>query len=114
MSVNSMRFDFSKLNQPIEIHEMKTVTENGVPQKPESVLFLRCFAHAESVSLKDYETSVQTGTQYQIKVFIRNYPGITNKMTIKHVEQDYNIKQVLYDYRQSGFSVLVAEEVGRS
>src|SRR5690625_6777964 len=81
MSVNSMRFDFSKLNQPIEIHEMKTVTENGVPQKPESVLFLRCFAHAESVSLKDYETSVQTGTQYQIKVFIRNNPGIDRKST---------------------------------
>ncbi|MGY0692983.1 phage head closure protein [Virgibacillus sp. FSP13] len=112
--MNKMRFDFSKLDQPVGIYEVKSVVENGVPQKPKPVLFLKCFAHVESVSLKDYSNSVQLGTQYNIKVFIRNYPGITNKMTIKYNEQEYNIKQVLYDYRQSGFSVLVAEEVGRS
>lgn len=112
--MNKMRFDFSKLNHPIEIFEVKTVVENGVPQKPKPVLFLKCFAHIESVSLKDYENSAQLGTQRNIKVFIRNYPGITNKMKIKHRGQEYNIKQVLYDYRQSSFSVLVAEEVDQS
>lgn len=109
--MNKMRFDYSKLNQPIGIYEVKSVTENGVPQKPKPILFLECFAHVETVSLKDYQNSIQTGTQHQIKVFIRNYPGITNKMTINHNEQEYNIKQVLYDYRQSGFSVLIAEGV---
>lgn len=109
-----MRFNFSKMNQPIKIFELKTVTENGVPQKPKPVTFLKCFAHVEYVTLRDYQTSVQMGTQHQIKVFIRNYPGITNKMTLGHKEQEYNVKQVLYDYRQSGFTVLIAEEVGRS
>lgn len=114
MKINNMRFNFSKMNLPIEINEMKTVTENGVPQKPKPVLFLECFAHVESISLKDYQTSAQMGTQNEIKAFIRNYPGVTNKMAINHNGQDYNIKQVLYDYRQSGFSVLIAEEVSRS
>jgi len=107
--MNKMRFDYSKLNQPIGIYEVKSVKKDGVPQKPKPILFLECFAHVETVSLKDYQNSIQTGTQHQIKVFIRNYPGITNKMTINHNEQEYNIKQVLYDYRQSGFSVLIAE-----
>lgn len=114
MRLNNMRFNFSKLNQPVSIYEVKSVVENGIPQKPKPVLFLECFAHFESVSLKDYENSVQIGTQHHIKVFIRNYPGITNKMQIKHYEQQYNIKQVLYDYRQSGFAILIAEEVSRS
>lgn len=113
MKLNNMRFNFSKMNQPIEIFELKTVTEDGIPQKPKLISFLKCFAHIESVTLKDYQTSVQMGTEHQIKVFIRNYPGITNKMQIKHYEQDYNIKQVLYDYRQSGFTVIVGEEVSR-
>lgn len=115
MKLNNMRFNFSKLNQPIGIYEVKSVTENGIPQKPKPVLYLECFAHVETVSLKDYETSIQTGTQHNIKVFIRNYPGITNKMTIKDTvnSQSYNIKQVLYDYRQSGFTVLIAEDVSR-
>lgn len=113
MKLNNMRFNFSKLNQPIGIYEVKSVVENGVPQKPKPVLFLECFAHVESVSLKDYQNSVQMGTQHDIKVFIRNYPGITNKMTIKDTvnDQSYKIKQVLYDYRQSGFIVLIAENV---
>lgn len=114
MRLNKMRFNFSKMHDPIEIFELKTVNEDGMPQKPKPVSFLKCFAHVESVSLKDYQTSVQMGTEYQIKVFIRNYPGITNKMQLSHYEQDYNIKQVLYDYRQSGFTVLIAEEVSRS
>ncbi len=113
MKLNNMRFNFSKMNQPIEIFELKTVTEDGIPQKPRPISFLKCFAHIESVTLKDYQTSVQMGTEHQIKVFIRNYPGITNKMQIKHYDQDYNIKQVLYDYRQSGFTVIVGEEVSR-
>lgn len=113
MKLNNMRFNFSKMNQPVEIFELKTVTEDGIPQKPKPISFLKCFAHIESVTLKDYQTSVQMGTEHQIKVFIRNYPGITNKMQIKHYEQDYNIKQVLYDYRQSGFTVIVGEEVSR-
>lgn len=113
MKLNNMRFNFSKMNQPIEIFELKTVTEDGIPQKPKPISFLKCFAHIESVTLKDYQTSVQMGTEHQIKVFIRNYPGITNKMQIKHYDQDYNIKQVLYDYRQSGFTVIVGEEVSR-
>lgn len=115
MRLNKMRFNYSKLNQPIKIYELSTVTDDGMPQKPKEEVFLECFAHVESVSLKDYETSVQTGTEHQIKVFIRNYPNITNKMIIKLHDQDtrYNVKQVIYDYRQSGFSVLVAEEVTR-
>lgn len=113
MKLNNMRFNFSKMNQPIEVFELKTVTEDGIPQKPKPISFLKCFAHIESVTLKDYQTSVQMGTEHQIKVFIRNYPGITNKMQIKHYDQDYNIKQVLYDYRQSGFTVIVGEEVSR-
>lgn len=108
-----MRFNFSKMNQPIEIYELKTVTNEGMPQKPKPSTFLECFAHVESVTLKDYQTSLQMGTEHQIKVFIRNYPDITNKMKIKHYEQDYSIKQVLYDYRQSGFTILIAEEVTR-
>jgi len=114
MKINNMRFNFSKLNQPIGIYEVKTVVENGVPQKPKSELFLECFSHVESVGLKDYQNSVQMGTQNEIKAFIRNYPEVTNKMTVKHNGQDYNIKQVLYDYRQSGFTILIAEEVSRS
>lgn len=114
MKLNNMRFNFSKLNQPIEIFEVKSDIENGVPQKPKPVLFLSCFAHVESVGLKDYQNSVQLGTQHQIKVFIRNYPDITNKMTLEHEKQEYNVKQVLHDYRQSGFTILIAEGVDRS
>lgn len=113
MKLNRMRFNFSKLNQPIKIYEVKSQNIDGMPKKPKKELFLECFAHVETVSLKDYETSVQTGTQGNIKVFIRNYPGITNKMKLEHFGQEYNIKQVIYNYRQSGFSVLVAEEVSR-
>lgn len=112
--MNNMRFNFSKLKHPIEIFELETITENGMPKKPKPVTFLKCFAHVESVSLKDYQTSVQMGTQNEIKVFIRNYPGLTNKMQMIHYGQEYNLKQVLYDYRQSGFTVLVAEEVDRA
>lgn len=108
-----MRFNFSKMHDPVEFYELKTVTDNGIPQKPTKELFLKCFAHVETVSLKDYETSVQTGTQNNIKVFIRNYPGITNKMSLEHYGQEYNIKQILYDYRNSGFSVIVAEGVSQ-
>lgn len=89
------------------------VSNNGMPAKPTQVLFFECFAHIETVSLKDYETSVQTGTQHNLKVFIRNYPGITNKMEIAHNGQTYKVNQVLYDYRQSGFSVLIASEVSQ-
>lgn len=113
MKLNDMRFNFSKLRDPIEIMESKTTTNDGLPQKPKLETFLKCFAHVEGVSLKDYQTSVQTGTEHEIKVFIRNYPDITNKMKIKHYGQDYNIKRVLYDYRQSGFTVIIAEEVSR-
>ncbi len=111
--MSRMKFDFSKLNQPITINELKNVNNNGNPTKPHPVTFYECFAHVETVSLKDYETSVQTGTQHNIKVFIRNYPGITNKMQINCNGQDYNINQVLFDYRQSGFTVLIASEVTR-
>ena len=114
MRLNNMRFNYSKMNQPIEIFEVKSVIENGVPQKPKPVSYLECFAHVESVGLKDYQNSVQLGTQHQIKVFMRNYPGVTNKMTMEHKEQEYNVKQVLYDYRQSGFTILIAEGVDRS
>ncbi|MCR1834975.1 head-tail adaptor protein [Oceanobacillus caeni] len=115
MRLNNMRFNFSKLKNPIWIYEVKSVIENGIPQKPKPVLFLECFAHVESVSLKDYQNSAQLGTQHQMKVFIRNYPGITNKMIIEDInKQSYKIEQVLYDYRQSGFTILIAEEVSRS
>ncbi|MCC2248855.1 phage head closure protein [Virgibacillus sp. AGTR] len=112
--MNKMNFDFSKLNQPIIIYELKTDSDNGMPSKPRKVVFHECFAHVESISLKDYETSVQTGTQHNMKVFIRNYPGITNKMTITHNNQDYNIEQILTNYRQSGFTVLIAKEVSNA
>jgi len=114
MKLNNMRFNFSKMNQPVEIFELKTVTEDGIPQKPKPISFLKCFAHIESVTLKDYQTSVQMGTEHQIKVFIRNYPGITNKMKIKQNDQEYNIKKVMQDYRQSGFTVIIGEEVSRT
>lgn len=115
MRLNNMRFNYSKLSTPIKIYELKSVNDNGMPQKPQETLFLECFAHVESVSLKDYQTSVQTGTQHEIKVFIRNYPGIDNKMALQDLvtNQKYNIKHILYDYRQSGFSVLVCEDVTR-
>lgn len=112
MRLNRMRFNFSKLNQPIKIYEVKSQNIGGRSKKVK-VEFLTCFAHVETVSLKDYETSIQTGTQGNIKVFIRNYPNITNKMMLEHCGQEYNIKQVIYNYRQSGFSILVAEEVSR-
>src|SRR5699024_6240388 len=113
MKINDMRFNFSKLTNPIEIYELKSVTENGMPQKPKPVTFLECFAHLETVSLKDYQTSVQMGTENEIKAFIRNYPGITNKMMIKDLvtEQEYKINHILLDYRNSGFSILIAKEV---
>lgn len=113
MRLNNMRFNFSKLNHPIEIFEMKSVTENGTPQKPKPVTFLKCFAHLETVSLKDYQTSVQMGTENEIKVFVRNYPGITNKMMIQDLitKQEYKINHILFNYRNSGFSVLMAKEV---
>lgn len=114
MKLNDMRFNFSKLNQPIKILELEQVTVEGMPQKPRKKTYLNCFAHVESVSLKDYETSVQTGTENNIKVFIRNYPGITNKMKIKQNDQEYNIKKVMQDYRQSGFTVIIGEEVSRT
>lgn len=109
----NMRFDYSKLTNPIEIFEMKSVTDEGMAQKPKPVTFLECFAHLETVSLKDYQTSVQMGTENEIKAFVRNYPGITNKMMIKDLvtEKEYKINHVLLDYRNSGFSVLVAKEV---
>lgn len=113
MRLNKMRFNFSKLNQPIVIYEVKPHKENGVPQKPKKEEFLKCLAHVETVSLKDYETSIQTGTQYDVKIFIRNYPGITNKMILEYSEQEYKIKQVIFDYRQSGFSIMIAEAVTR-
>lgn len=113
MRLNNMRFNFSKMHDPIEVLEMKTNSDDGLPSKPKPTTFLKCFAHVETVSLRDYQTSVQTGTEHEIKVFVRNYPGITNKMKIEHYEQEYNIKKVLYDYRQSGFTVIIAEEVSR-
>lgn len=108
-----MRFNFSKLTDPIEIFEMKSVTEDGMPQKPKPVTFLECFAHLETVSLKDYQTSVQMGTENEIKAFVRNYQGITNKMMIKDLvtNKEYKINHILYDYRNSGFSILIAKEV---
>lgn len=109
MKINKMRFNFSKLDQPIIISELKQVTENGVPMKPRPVTFLECFAHVETSSLKDYQTSMQSGTKSYTKIFVRNYPGITNKMQIKHNGNDYNVKDVLYDYRSSGYSVLISE-----
>lgn len=114
MRLNRMRFNFSKLTNPIEIFELKSVTENGMPQKPKPVTFLECFAHLETVSLKDYQTSIQMGTENEIKVFIRNYPGITNKMMIKDLvtKQKYKINHILFNYRDSGFSILMAKEVG--
>lgn len=111
MKINNMRFNFSKLNQPIEIYELKQVIKDGLPQKPEPVIYISCFAHVEQSSLKDFQNSVQTGTKSLTKVFIRNYPGITNKMQLKHYSQKYKIKEVLYDFRQSGFSIILAEQV---
>lgn len=113
MRLNNMRFNFSKLTVPIVIYEMKTVIENGMPQKPKPVTYLECFTHLETVSLRDYQTNVQMGTENEIKAFVRNYPGITNKMTIKNLvtEQEYKIQDVLYNYRNSGFSVLIAKDV---
>lgn len=113
MRLNKMRFNFSKLTNPIKIFELKSVTENGMPQKPKPVTFLECFAHLETVSLKDYQTSVQMGTENEVKVFIRNYPDITNKMMIKDLvtDQEYKINHILYNYRNSGFSILMANEV---
>lgn len=113
MRLNNMRFNFSKLSRPIEIFEMKSVTENGMPQKPKPITFLKCFAHLETVSLKDYQTSVKMGTENEIKVFVRNHPGITNKMMIKDLitKQEYKINHILFNYRNSGFSVLMAKDV---
>lgn len=113
MRLNKMRFNFSKLSNPIEVYELKSVTENGMPKKPKPVTFLECFSHIETVSLKDYKTSVQKGTENEIKVFVRNYPGITNKMMIKDLvtKQEYRINHILFNYRDSGFSILMAKEV---
>lgn len=112
-SVNDMQFNFSRLKHPIQIFEMVERRVNGIPQKPTKELFYECFAHIETVSLRDYATSVQTNTQHDLKIFIRNYPNITNKMTIEFDNQNYNIKQIMYNYRNSGFSVIVAEGVSQ-
>ena len=108
-----MKFNFSKLKTPIQIYEMKSNTNNGIPTKPTPQLFYECFAHVESVTLRDYQTSVQTNTQHEIKVFIRDYDGIDNKMQIKINNQMHNIKSIMPNYRNSNFTVIVAEAVSQ-
>lgn len=108
-----MNFNFSKMDTPITIFTTETKTEGGIPTKPEQVEFLKCFAHVESVSLKDYETSKQNNTLNNIKIFIRDYPDITNKMEVKLLDknEDYEVEKVIPNYRGSGFTVIDAKAV---
>ncbi len=111
--LNNMQFNFSKLNTPIQFYEMKSTSNNGMPTKPTPELYYECFAHIESVTLRDYQTAVQTNTQNEIKVFIRDYQGIDNKMQIEFNNQMHNIKSIMPNYRDSNFTVIVAEAVSQ-
>lgn len=108
-----MRFNFSKLDTPIKIYETKTVTDNGIPRPPEKITFLNTWAHVETISIKDYETARQNNTLNNVKLFIRDYPNITNKMQIDiHGHNDtYKVDNVLPNYRNSGFTYIDAEVV---
>lgn len=112
MKINDMRFNFSKLKTPIKIYEMKSTNDNGMPTKPSPVLYYECFAHIESVTLRDYQTAVQTNTEHEIKVFIRDYP-IDNKMQIELDNQLHNIKSIIPNYRGSNFTIITAEAVSQ-
>lgn len=105
-----MRFNYSKLKTPIQIYKMKTTSNNGLPTKPTAELYYECFSHVELITLKDYQTAVQTNTQHEIRVFIRDYP-IDNKMQIKLNNQIHNIKSIMPNYRNSNFTIIVAEAV---
>lgn len=111
--LDKMRFNYSKLTTPITIYETKTVTDNGIPQKPKQIEYLKCFAHVETVSLKDFETSRQNNTLNNIKLFIRDYPGINNKMeiTVFGDDNDYKVETVIPNYRNSRFTVIDAKVV---
>lgn len=114
MRRNDLRFNLSKMDTPVQFYEMKKVSNNGMPARPEEVLYYECWAHVESVSLKDYQNAVQTGTQHEVKAFIRDYPGINNKMMLFIGDVKHNIKKVSPNYRNSDYTIVVAEAVDRS
>lgn len=106
-----MKFDYSKLKTSISIFETKTTTNNGIPIKPQPVKFYDCWAYVESVSLRDYQTAVQNNTLNEIKIFIRDYAGINNKMQVEVNGQMHKIKAVMPNYRNSNFTIIIAEAV---
>jgi len=107
-----MKFDYSKLKNPVTFYEMKSTSENGMPSKPKPVEFYQCWAHIETVTLRDYQTAISNNTQHHIKIFIRDYEGITNKMQVKYNNNFHNIISVMPSYGNSNFTVVVAEAVG--
>lgn len=110
MKINNMRFNCSKLNTPVQFYTVG-VSDDGMPIKPKPELFYECWAHVESITLRDYQTAVQTSTQHQIKVFIRDYADIDNKMQISINDKIHSIKSIMPNYRNSNFTVIVAEAV---
>lgn len=111
--LGNMHFNFSKCDTPITIHETKSVVENGIPKKPKKVKFLETWAHVETVFIKDFETARQNNTLTNVKLFIRDYPNVTNKMQIDiHGHADtYKVENVLPNYRNSGFTYIDAKVV---
>lgn len=106
-----MKFDYSKLKHRVKFYEVETQTENGLPGKEVLKPFHECWAHVETVWLKDYQTAVQNNTLNEIKIFIRQYPGITNKMKVKFDGELHNVKQVMNDYVDNSYMIVVAEVV---
>src|SRR5699024_9850579 len=107
-----MKIDYSKLKNPVTLYEMKSTSEKGLPSKPKSVDIYQCCAHIETVTFRDYETAISNNTQHHIKIFIRDYEGITNKMQVKYNNNFHNIISVMPSYGNSNFTVVVAEAVG--
>ena len=103
-----MRYDFSKLKHPVTFYEMKTVSENGMPGKPKPFKFYDCFAAIDTVWMRDYQTAVQNNTQHEIKIIIRKYPGIDNKMQLEFNGIMHKISSIMPDYQDSRFMVVMA------
>lgn len=105
-------FNFGEMNTPITFYEVKTVSNNGMPAKPEEVEYYSTFAKEESVTIRDYQTAVQNNTQNEITFFIRDYP-IDNKMVIKKINDNasYKIKSIQSNYRNSRITIIRTEAV---
>lgn len=105
-------FNYGEMSTPIKFFEVKTISNNGKPSRPQEVEYYTTFAKLESVTIRDYQTAVQNNTQNEITFLVRDYP-ITNKMTIKRLDDDtsYKIKSIQPNYRNSRITIIRTEAV---